>query len=55
MISQRHNISPLLAQLLNIRNMKEKDIENYLNPDLNNNLPDPFLFMDMKKSVERTS
>ena len=55
MISQRHNISPLLAKLLNIRNIKEADIENYLNPDLNNNLPDPFLFKDMKKSVERTS
>jgi single-stranded-DNA-specific exonuclease len=55
MISQRHNISPLLAKLLNIRDIKEVDIENYLNPDLNNDLPDPFLFKDMKKSVERTS
>ena len=27
MISQRHNISPLIAKLLNIRNIKEADIE----------------------------
>ena len=55
MISQRHNISPLLAKLLNIRNIKEEDVENYLNPDLNNDLPNPFHFKDMKKSVVRTS
>ena len=54
MISQRHNLSPLLAKLLTIRNIKENEIENYLNPDLNNDLPNPFNLIDMKKSVERT-
>ena len=49
MISQRYKLSPLLAKLLNIRNVKENEIENYLNLDLNNNLPNPFDLIDMKK------
>ena len=36
MISQRHNISPLLAKLLNIRNIKDGDVENFLYPNLKN-------------------
>ena len=55
MLSQRHSISPLLAKLLHIRKIKEEDVENYLNPDLNIDLPNPLLFKDMKKSVLRTS
>ena len=55
MISQRHNISPLLAKLLNIRNIKDEDVGNYLYPDLKNDLPNPFYFKDMQKSVVRTS
>ena len=53
MISQRHNISLLLAKLLYTRNISDHDIEIFLDPDLNNNLPDPFLLKDMRKSVKR--
>ena len=54
MISQRHSISPFLAKLLLNRNIFDEDIENFLNPDLFKNLPDPFILKDMKKSVKRT-
>lgn len=53
MLSQRHNVSPLLAKLLNIRGISDLNINNYLNSNLLNNLPDPFSLKDMKKSVER--
>ena len=54
MISQKHNISEDLAKLLCIRNIKDDEVDNYLNPKILNNLPNPYHFLDMKKSVERT-
>ena len=54
MISQRHRINPLLAKLLNIRGIKEQEVENFINPTIINNLPDPFKLKDMEKSVART-
>ena len=53
MIAQRHDIPFLLAKLLNIRNIVDDEVEVFLNSDLNNNLPNPFLLKDMKKSVNR--
>ncbi len=55
MISQRHNISPLISKLLNIRNISEDKIDQFLNPELLNCLPDPFKIIDMSKSVERVA
>ena len=54
MISQRHNISELLAKLLSMRNIKDDEVDSYLNPKLLHNLPQPYHLLDMKKSVERT-
>ena len=39
MISQRYNISPLLAKLLNIRNISDENVNLFLDADLKNNLP----------------
>ena len=40
MISQRHNLSLLIAKLINIRNIPEEQIDQFLNPELKNYLPD---------------
>ena len=34
MISQKHNISPLIAKLINIRNIPDEQINFFLNPVL---------------------
>ena len=51
--SQKNDISPFLAKLLLLRNIDENLVTNFLLPDFKNNLPDPFLLNDMKKSVDR--
>ena len=51
--SQKNNVSPLLAKLLLIRNIDDESVKNYLYPDINHFLPNPFLLKDMEKSVNR--
>jgi len=53
MISQRNNISPLIGKLLNIRNIHSDQIDEFLNPEIMNSLPDPYELKDMLKSVNR--
>ena len=52
--SQKNNISPLLAKLLLLRNINQELVSKFINPSLNDELPNPFLLKDMKKAVERT-
>ena len=52
-LSQRNKISPILAKLLTLRNVQSEDVENYLNLNLYNNLPNPFLLKDMKITIDR--
>ena len=52
-LSQRNKISPILAQLLIHRNIQSEEVENYLNLNLYNNLPNPFLLKDMKITIDR--
>ena len=54
MISQKFNINELLAKLITLRNIDANKVYNYLNPNIAENLPNPFYLKDMKKSVERT-
>ncbi|SVC92046.1 uncharacterized protein METZ01_LOCUS344900, partial [marine metagenome] len=54
MIAQRHNLSPVLGKLLTLRFIKDKEVENFLYPDFNNNIPNPFILKDMDKSIDRT-
>ena len=51
--SQINNISPTLAKLIYLRDIKNEYVEDYLNPNINNNLPNPFLLKVMKKSINR--
>ena len=52
-LSQRNNIAPLLAKLLFIRNIDIDSVQNFLDPSLKTNLPNPFLLKDMNLSIER--
>ena len=52
-LSQKYNIPYLLTKLLTIRNIDENNINNYIEPDLTYDLPNPFLLIDMEKSVSR--
>ena len=54
LISQRFNISNSLSKLLSLRSVEINEIENFLKPNFNNNIPDPFLLKDMEKSINRT-
>jgi len=51
--SQRNKISPILARLLTLRNIASENIESYLNINLYNNLPNPFLLKDMEMTIDR--
>ena len=54
MISQRHDLPPILGKLLTLRNIKDENVENFLNPNFFDNIPDPFDLKDMLRSIERT-
>ena len=53
LISQKFEISNLIAKLFSIRNISIDDIASYLNPTLKDNMPDPNILMDMEKACER--
>ena len=53
LISQKFEVSNLIAKLFSIRNISIDDIASYLNPTLKDNIPDPNLLMDMDKACER--
>lgn len=48
----KYNISEVLAKILIARNIKETEIEDFLNPDIKK-LNDPFLLNDMEKVVKK--
>ena len=54
MISQRHNLLPVLGKLLSLRNISEDKVKNYLHPNFNDSIPNPFDLKDMNKSLDRT-
>lgn len=48
------NISPVVLKLLYHRNIRtEEEMNEFLHPNYSNNIHDPFLFIDMKRAVER--
>ena len=53
LISQKFEVSSLIAKLFSIRNISIDDIASYLNPTLKDNIPDPNILMDMEKACER--
>ena len=52
-LSQKKSISEIFSKLLVSRGIFEENYDDYINPNLLNNLPDPFELKDMKKGVER--
>ncbi len=47
-------LSPIVARLLYHRNMRtQKEIDEFLNPDYERDIYDPFLFRDMEKAITR--
>ena len=51
-IIQKCGTSEILARLLVTRNVALDKVEQFLNPTLRNNLPDPFHLLDMSKAAE---
>ena len=52
--SQKNQISPILAQLLLIRQIDEDLVHDFLEPSFVSNLPNPFELKDMDVSINRT-
>ena len=48
-------LDEIVAKLLTLRNIENKDIKNFLNPSIKNFLPNPNTLLDMEKSSLRTS
>ena len=44
---EEFSLSEIISKLLVIRNISDKDVKNFLNPDLKKHLPSPSIFKDM--------
>ena len=54
-LSQKFELSLIAAKLLSIRDIKDEDIDFYLNPNINNHIPDPAQLKDMDIAVKRVT
>jgi len=52
--SQQNQITPIIAQLLLIRQIDEDLVNDFLEPSFIKNIPNPFELNDMDKSINRT-
>ena len=48
-LSQKKSISQLFSKLLLCREINEDNFDQFINPDILNNFPDPFELKDIKK------
>jgi single-stranded-DNA-specific exonuclease len=51
-LSEEFSLSEILCRLLVIRNIIDKDINSFLEPNLKNQLPNPYIFKDMNVSID---
>ena len=51
---ENYSLDELTSKLLSIRNIKEEDVQAFLNPSIKNLLPNPEILKDMQKSAKRT-
>ncbi len=51
--SQKHNLKYIVSKLLSIRGVDKDYIENFLNPNLNNDIPNPAKLKDIDKATSR--
>jgi len=49
---EEFSLSEIISKLLVIRNISDKDVKNFLNPDLKKHLPSPSIFKDMNISID---
>ena len=54
-LSQKFDLTSLISKLLSIRNIEEEDINFYLNPNINNHIPDPNQIKDMDIAIKRVA
>ena len=54
-IAETYDVSPQLARLLCLRNVAFEHVESFLNPKIQNLMPDPYVLKDMKKAAERVA
>ena len=52
-LSQKKSISDIFSKLLIARGIDEENFENFLNPDILKNIPNPFELKDMEKAINR--
>ena len=52
-IAQRYDLPPLVARILNVRGIPIDDVPGFMDPRLQNLLPDPFCLKDMEKAALR--
>ena len=53
-ISQKYNYSNFLSKLIASLDILEEEIDGFLNPDITNDIPNPFNLKDMVKTISRT-
>ena len=53
-LKDNFSLDEITAKLLVLRNIKNEDINSFLNPSIKNFLPNPDILLDMKKSSLRT-
>ena len=51
--SQKYNLKYIVAKLLSIRGVDKDYIENFLNPNINNDIPNPTKLKDIEKATSR--
>lgn len=54
-MSLAYNLSPALAHLLCVRKIAFNEVNNFINPKLQNLMPDPYVLKDMQKAAERVA
>ena len=52
MIAQRYNLPLLLAKILVLRNIAPDEIPHFIEPKIQNLMPDPYVLKDMQKAAE---
>ena len=53
-ISQKYNYSNFLSKLIASLDILEDEIDEFLNPDITKDIPNPFNLKDMDKTISRT-
>ena len=52
-LSQKKSISEIFSKLLVIRNINEDNFDTFINPNILENIPNPFKLKDMEKAIKR--